>query len=197
MLASAFVTEIMTRPVIRVHPDTKLAEVARLMREHHISGVPVTDDNDRLVGILSEVDVLRCLHKAAGIASPRGILDLVLDSTPRIGPNLLEVCRRRLENSTAADAMTDRVATIDLTTSVREAARLIRLHGVNRLPVIDEEKRVVGIVTRWNLITALSGKEAAPRGRLRPRVPPARSTPAREVVEQRREEKSQRIWGGV
>jgi CBS domain-containing protein len=197
MLASAFVSEIMTSPVVRVRPDTKLVEAARLMREHHISGVPVTDDADRLVGILSEVDVLRCLHKAAGIASPRGILDLVLDSTPGNGPNLLEACRRRLENGSVADAMTERVTTVDAMTSIGEAARLIHLQGVNRLPVVDPQRHVVGIVTRFNLVEAISGKDFAPRGRLRPQVKVLKAEVPRGQTAHRREEKNQRIWGGV
>ncbi|MCI4350447.1 MAG: CBS domain-containing protein [Thermoplasmata archaeon] len=197
MHPSARVSEIMTQPVIRVRPDVRLAEAARLMREHHISGLPVTDSDDRLVGIISEIDILRTLHKAAGIASPRGILGLVLEASPATGPGLLDVCRRRLENGLVAESMTERVTTIDPETSLGEAARLIQLNGVNRLPVIDVERRVVGIVTRFNLVEAISGKPRASRGRLAPKDRAPAPKVGSAVAGRRSEERHQRIWGGV
>lgn len=167
------VSEIMTSDVITTTPDARVEEAARLLREHHISGVPVVGSDGRVVGMLTERDLVRDLHAATGVDSPRGLLDLVLESAPPKGESLLEVCRNRLRRARVRELMTTPAVTVGGTTGVQEAARLLRVSGTNRLPVTDREEHLVGIVTRGDLVAAISGIPVRARGALRPARPPS------------------------
>lgn len=175
MDARAPVSEIMVRNVVTTTPDSLLDQAARLLRENHVSGLPVLGPNGKVVGILSERDLVRDLHKATGIASPRGVLDLLLESAPVKGESLLEICRHRLERARVRELMKSPVVTVNREASLSEAARLMKVSTVNRLPVLDDEGRLVGIVTRGDIIAAISGATVRPRGALRPREAPTRS----------------------
>lgn len=151
------VSEIMTHTVVKVLESTPLLKAARLMRTYHVSGLPVLDDaGSKVVGVVSEKDLVRGLDKSTGIASPRGLLDLLLGSAPHKGPTLLELCEHRLANGHVGEVMTARPIVIDSEATIHEAARLMRVGGVNRLPVVDETGRLVGIVTRNDVVEALA-----------------------------------------
>jgi CBS-domain-containing membrane protein len=168
------VSEIMTRSVVVAKAEMSLEQAARLMREYHISGLPVIGEDRRVLGIVSERDLVRDLHKATGIASARGLLDLLLGSAPEKGESLLEVCHHRLRNGHVRDAMTSKAIPVDHEATLHEAARLMQLSRVNRLPVLDEKKRLVGIVTRGDVVRAITGGPEHARGSLRPAPLPAR-----------------------
>ncbi len=171
------VSKVMTSDVIATTPDARVEEAARLLREHHISGVPVLGGNGRVVGVLTESDLVRDLHAAAGVDSPRGLLDLVLESAPARGESLLEICRNRLRRARVRELMSQPAVTVERTASVQEAARLLRVSGANRLPVVDRDERLVGIVTRGDLVAAISGGTPHARGALHPSS--ARAAPDR------------------
>jgi CBS domain-containing protein len=163
------VSEVMTRVVAQVGPTAPAEEAARLMRSRHVSGLPVIDPSGRIVGILSEIDIVRGIHQATGAMSPRGLLDIVLDSAPPSGgPGLLESSRARLKNARVSEFMSDRVVTVDPDTTLKEAARLMHQHGINRLPVVDEKRRVLGIVTKSDLLGAIEGRPTGGKGALTP-----------------------------
>jgi CBS domain-containing protein len=162
------VAEVMTRIVVTTTPGARLEEAARLLREHHISGLPVVAPPHRVVGMLSERDIVRALHRATGVDSPRGLLDLLLGSAPTRGEELLEVCRRQLRHARVEDAMSRRVVTVDRDAPLVEAARQMRVHGVKRLPVVDPFGTLVGIVSRADIVQAVSGEVRVHRGGLHP-----------------------------
>ncbi len=162
------VSEIMTRAVLTTTPDARLSEAAHQLREGHVSGLPVLGPDGEVVGVLSETDLVRGLHESTGVGSPRGILDLVLESAPAGGESLLEQCRRRMKRARVSELMTRSPVTVRESTSLREAAQLMRTKGVNRLPVVDAERRLVGIVTRGDVVAALSGSPSLARGALHP-----------------------------
>lgn len=122
-------------------PATDLKDVARLLAERRISGVPVVDEGGELLGVVSEGDIVRV---EAGEELSGGFLSWLLAG------------RRpaRLEGHTAADAMTAPVITARPGQDVAEAARVMTERGVNRLPVVDREGSLVGIVTRADLVRA-------------------------------------------
>lgn len=157
----------MTAIVVTVGPDARLEEAARLLRVHHISGLPVVGPDQRVVGMLSEHDIVRELHRATGVGSARGLLDLLLESAPSKGESILEVCRRQLKNTRVSDAMSSEVVTVDGAASLEEAARRMAAHKIKRLPVIDAHGDLVGIVTRADLVRAVGGGGVR-RGSLRP-----------------------------
>lgn len=174
-------SQIMTTDVLTTTPDARAEEVARLLREHHISGVPVVDAEGRVVGVLTQTDLVQDLHAAHGVNSARGLLDLLLDSASLEGESLLEMCRNRLRRARVRELMSAPPVTVSRTATVRDAARLLRTKGTNRLPVVEADGRLVGIVTRNDLLAAISGGPVRARGALRPA--PARVSPARTAVD--------------
>jgi CBS domain-containing protein len=137
------VEQVMTRDVLTVCLDTPLKEVAALLNERRISGVPVCDDAGHLVGVVSENDIL---FKELGSDLRRGLpLAWLFESAP--GDSGKSVARM------AGEAMTSPVITTRPTAHVAEAARTMVERHVNRLPVLSYGK-LVGIVTRSDLVGA-------------------------------------------
>ncbi|MFB8032903.1 CBS domain-containing protein [Streptomyces sp. NPDC056004] len=139
------VGDLMTDDVISVVPLTPFKEVAKLLAEHDISGLPVLDDEDRVVGVVSESDLLG--RQAAG-HSDAGAADL---------PEA---------EFTAAEIMSAPAVTVHAQESAPEAARLMTRSGVERLPVVDDEERLVGIVTRRDLLRLFLRPDAEIRRRI-------------------------------
>lgn len=167
------VQDVMTRSVHSVSSRSTLLGAMRIMRRQRVSGLPVLDGRSQLVGVLSEKDIVRDLNRAAGVASERGILELLLAARRADHPNVLDVCENRLTSARVTEVMTREVVTVGPGDSVGEAIRLLRRYGIKRLPVV-EGRRVVGMVTRQDLLGSgplalgLPGDRvlAAPAGRL-------------------------------
>ena len=134
--------------------DTKVEDVVRTLRDNELPGVPVVDDDGRLVGIVTEADLV--------LPDDDGDLHLPHYVNLFGGTVFLEPLRRfedRLRKafaSTAADMMTEDPDTVGPDTTVEEAARLIHETGHNRLPVVEDDGRLVGVVTRVDLLGALA-----------------------------------------
>jgi CBS domain-containing protein len=135
------VEDMMSSEVVTVSPSTPIKEVARLLVNRRISGVPVVDDEGRVHGVVSEGDIV---IKERGVAEPSGHAYHRL-----FGADEGEALKR--EARTAAEAMTCPAVTIEPARSVAEAARVMVERSVNRLPVV-REGRLVGIVTRADLV---------------------------------------------
>jgi len=172
------VSDVMTHEVVTTRPDARLDEAGRLMRELHVSGLPVIAPDGRVVGVLSEKDLVRKLDLSSGVSSPRGLLDLLFESAPKNGPSLLDLCRRRLEKAFVRDAMTSPAITTSPAATAADAARTMYLHRIHRLPVVDDLGRPAGIVTRIDLIAASVPAAERRRGALRPRHAHAPRAPA-------------------
>jgi CBS domain-containing protein len=140
------VKELMSEKVVAVGPETPLKDVAAILMEHRISGVPVVDAQREVIGIVSEADILvkeqgpECYH--GGIT---GWL---------FGGGVVE--DERLSARTAAEAMSSPAITIRAEKTVSEAARTMIESGIKRLPVVNGEGRLCGIVTRSDLVRAFA-----------------------------------------
>jgi CBS domain-containing protein len=143
------VEDVMTREVLTVTPGTSLKEAARLLAKYEISGLPVVDNQDHLLGIVSEADVL---PKEAGGAQPRSTLAWLAGFD-------MEVERSKLEARLVVEAMTAPAVTIEAHRPVSLAAKLMIERGVNRLPVVQAGE-LVGIVTRADLVRAFIRSDA-------------------------------------
>jgi CBS domain-containing protein len=139
------VEQLMTAPVITVRPDMSLKEVAVLLVEHRISGVPVVEDG-AVLGIVSEGDIVA---KEQGVTTPAqdGLLAWLFGDDEEITAKLVA--------RTAAEAMSAPAVTIEPWRRVATAAALMTDRGVNRLPVVDRGL-LVGIVTRADLVRAFA-----------------------------------------
>lgn len=146
------VRDVMSRPVISVRPESSLEAAASLMSTHGVSGLPVLDRRPRLVGVLSQKDIVRVLHDRAGLSLPGGIFDLILDSTKTRRSDLPRECRTILETTRVRDAMSSRPITVQGDVSLDDAIRLLIEHKINRLPVM-EKGTMVGIVSRHDLLS--------------------------------------------
>jgi CBS-domain-containing membrane protein len=147
----------MTYPVITVSPDAPIQEIARILTEHRISGVPVVDNNAKLAGIITEADLLL---KEAG---PEGIPKLAL-FIPHLMREKTEQLRR-YEGKVARDIMTREVITAAEETPVRKLAALLARNRINRIPILRGDI-VVGIVSRNDILKAFN----QPDERLRQQV---------------------------
>jgi CBS domain-containing membrane protein len=137
--------EVMTREVAFVRTDTPVAEVAELMGRLGVSGVPVLDDKDRVAGIISEKDFLRRM----GVKESENFMTLVATCLKTKGCVALPI-----KNRTAAELMSAPAVTVRPETKTGEIARLMSSRHINRVPVTDAEGRLLGIVTRWDLLRA-------------------------------------------
>ncbi len=140
------VEDVMTKEVVTVRPGASLKHVAALLGEHRISGLPVVDGEGKLQGVVSEGDIL-C--KERGPSERRSVLER-LRRPRRIEEQL------KLEARTAAEAMTTPAKTTVPWRSVAGAAGQMLDEGINRLPVVDREGKLVGIVTRADLVRAFA-----------------------------------------
>ncbi|MFD7903277.1 CBS domain-containing protein [Kitasatospora sp. NPDC059722] len=128
----------MTSPVVRVAPETGFREIVALLTDYDITGVPVVDADGRPLGVVSEADLLRTLAAQEDTGSL-----LPAPESAQAGPG---------GTVTAADLMTTQPVCTTPGTSVVAAARLMSRHGLKRLPVLDEDGRVIGMVSRGDLL---------------------------------------------
>jgi len=141
------VEQLMQKDVVTVAPDASLKAVASALVEHRISGVPVCDEEGRVLGVVSEGDIL---YKERGrIERPGGPLAWLVDGTRDA-----EVTKSWAK--TAREAMTAPAITIAPGRAAAEAARLMIEKRINRLVVVDRHEKLVGIVTRADLVRAFT-----------------------------------------
>ncbi|RSN18337.1 inosine-5'-monophosphate dehydrogenase [Streptomyces sp. WAC 01325] len=134
------VGELMTKDVVNVRQDTAFADIAKLLAEHGITAVPVVDDADRPVGVVSEADLLR--KEAARLDA-----DWLL---PTLHPQ--SAGRDKAEATTAEGLMTTPAVTARPEWTVVEAARAMERGGIKRLPVVDGTGRLIGVISRADLL---------------------------------------------
>jgi CBS domain-containing protein len=149
IISDVRVEDLMTTDVVTVAPDTPLREVADALIEHRISGAPVRDADGRIVGVVSQSDIIwKELRMAPETGGP---IARLLDRA--YGDD------QRTSAITAADAMTSPAIAIEPDASVASAARSMIEHLINRLPVVADG-RLVGILTRSDLVRAFSRPDA-------------------------------------
>ncbi len=171
LLRAYLVEEVMTTPVFTAGPDESLLAAARTMRAHHVSGLPVIDPDRKVLGVLSEKDIVAALDRQVGIGHARGILDILLAGYEPRRHDLLERAVAALLNGVVREAMSHPAAVVDADASLTEAWHLLRQYSVNRVPVVRDD-RLAGIVTRQDVIRVLEQgpPSSATGGANRPRA---------------------------
>lgn len=149
------VRDVMTRPVITTTPGASLADAASRMSRKSISGLPVLGPSGRLVGVISQKDLLRLLTDRAGLRVPGSVLDLVLAPSRAGRSGLAEACNQLLEDGRVRDIMSRPARWIAPEASLDDAVRVMVAGRINRLPVLSDG-RLVGIVTRSDLLSGIS-----------------------------------------
>ncbi len=147
-LASSIpVSGLMTKDVVTVKRDTDLQEAARRLSGLRISGMPVVDDEDRVIGIISEADIL----SLTGLKREHTFKDIVRHI-------LGEPLPRRKEGSRVGDVMSAPVITARADDDIRKVAAILDERRIKRLPVVDEEGKLVGIISRADIVRAIGRK---------------------------------------
>jgi CBS domain-containing protein len=142
------VRDVMVAPVITVEPSASVQDVARLFLEKQISAVPVLDDKGKLVGIVSEGDLLHRVE--AGTERHRSWWLRVLVESDTLADEYVKSHSRRV-----SDVMTRDVITTSPQVPLHEVAAVMEKNGVKRLPVL-ENGQLVGVVSRANLLQAVA-----------------------------------------
>jgi CBS domain-containing protein len=141
------VGDIMTTAVISVQPETRVSEIARLMSQHDISGIPVVDPNNQVVGVVTELDmIVRNTH----FKLPNFIFifdNMIPLETPRHYRERME----KILGTTAEEIMSEPAVTITPNASIEDLAELMVERRMNPVPVVEKD-RLVGIVSRSDII---------------------------------------------
>ncbi len=145
------VKDVMTTRVVTVKPDDSVEKCARLLQEHNISGLPVVDKDNRVKGVVTEGDLIR---RASRIKAP-GYLEILggliyLGSPKRFVDEL-----QRAMSHEAGQMMSEGVVTVLPTDELEKAATLMLEKEIGRLPVVDEDGVLVGIVSRRDIMSNL------------------------------------------
>ncbi len=125
------VVDLMTTDVIRVSPDTRIKEAARLMFRHRVSGLPVVDADGRLSGIITEADFLRMEVARNEAAEPQPV-------------------------ETVGEVMSSGVVTVAPDAEITEAAKMMVIQDVKRLPVVDADNKMLGIIARLDIVAVFT-----------------------------------------
>lgn len=148
--------EMMTPQVQSIGPEESIQAATEVLAKYNISGLPVVDENRRVVGIISSSDIVKfsdqshivTLVGSSGWISP--YTDIAAMTSMNKGFELLG-------KKMVKDIMTRKVITVPQTATADEVARLLARKNINRLPVTDEKGVLVGIITRTDLIAAMAG----------------------------------------
>ncbi|NIP36954.1 MAG: CBS domain-containing protein [Thermoplasmata archaeon] len=148
----------MTIDVVTLNGYMSVREAAKILAECNISGAPVLDNEGKLVGMLTESDILRSVKAAADEVR------MVFPSIHTMGV-MFELAKGETEimeafeeqaNTVVMDVMTKNPITCSPDTALNEVASILVKESINRLPVVDDEGRVVGIVTRGDIVRAFA-----------------------------------------
>lgn len=141
------VKDVMTKEVVCVREDAEIKEAARLLSENRISGMPVIDNEGKVIGVISEADIL----VSSGIKRESKISDILRHLSGEI-----VVSDKRGEK--VGEIMTSPAITIGPEEDIRDAGRIMEEKGIKRLPVVDREGKIIGVISRADIVGAISSR---------------------------------------
>ena len=144
---NAIVKDVMSTHVIAVRQSAGYKEMAAMLRDQRVSAFPVIDDDNKVIGVVSETDLL-------AKEALEGTVPGTLQSLPR------QHVRSQVNGVTAAELMTKPAVTIGPDKPVTDAARLMFTMRVKRLPVVSDDGTLIGIVTRSDVLSVYSRPDA-------------------------------------
>ena len=149
------VADVMTPNPITARPETPITEVIKTLAERRISGLPVLDANQKLVGVVSETDLM---WREADVTPPAYIM--ILDSVIFLeNPGRYERDLHKALGQTVAEVMSSQPITTTPDTELSKAAKLMHDRSIHRLPVVDQSGVLVGILTRGDIMRSLASEQ--------------------------------------
>jgi CBS-domain-containing membrane protein len=143
--------DIMTRSVVISRPDDPVRQIAKLLCDHEISAVPVCDQNDNIVGMVSEGDLMRPFGREK-MLKRAWWLNMLAEGSD-LAPDFMDYVR--MDGRRARDLMTKTIITASESADIAELADLMTSNHVKRLPILRDSK-IVGIVSRADVVRALA-----------------------------------------
>ena len=151
---SKTVAEIMTTDPVTVSPKTSLEEAIQILADRDISGLPVVNDRGKLVGVISETDLT---WQATGVDAPPYIM--FLDSVIYLqNPAKHNQEVHKALGQTVEEAMSGRLTTVKGSQLVREAAQIMHEKKLRRLPVVDDDSKLIGMITQGDVIRMMAAE---------------------------------------
>lgn len=150
-MAELTAQDIMTENVITIKKESSIEDLSEILLKNKISGVPVVDGDGRIAGVVTEADIIvqdTDLHFPRYFKLLDGII--YLDSLNRFMDSLKKHLATKVE-----DIMVTKVRTISPGTTISDIAELMLQQKINRLPVVDEDNKVIGIVTRADIVRSM------------------------------------------
>ncbi len=141
---TVLVKDIMTKDVVKVKRDTDIQEAARRLSGLRISGMPVVDEANKVIGVISEADIL----SLAGVKRGHTFKDILRHV-------LGEPLPIRKSGNTVGDIMSSPAITTGPSGDIREVAAVLDERRIKRLPVVDTEGKLVGIISREDIVRAM------------------------------------------
>lgn len=141
--------DIMTTEVITVSPDDDVEKVARLLLEHQISGLPVIDGGGKLVGVISEGDLVGREKKFRGPSYTVFLGAVIYLESPQ---RFLDELKRTIALKVGELMSSKKIYMVGPESTVEEVATIIVEKGINRVPVVDGEHKLLGIITRQDIL---------------------------------------------
>lgn len=138
------VRDVMTRNAIKIRDDADFSEVTNLLSENRISGLPVVDGENRVVGVITEADVLSMAGMQKGHAFKDVIRHILGEPLP--GPR---------ESKRLRDVMSSPAITTGPDADIREVALILDEKRIKRLPVVDDEGKLIGVISRADIVRAI------------------------------------------
>ncbi|MBF0307945.1 MAG: CBS domain-containing protein [Magnetococcales bacterium] len=145
------VKEVMIKEVRTTRPDDTVRNVAAVICTNKISGLPVVDEEQALIGIISEKDILNCLLPSYA--------DFLNDPLRGRDFETMEHSYADVMSKTVRELMTAKVFTVNQDEPIMKAASYMALHSFRRIPVVDEENKLVGIVSLGDIHKAIFKRE--------------------------------------
>lgn len=146
------VENVMTKEVKSVSPDMKVSEAMELLFKNKISGLPVIDKENKLVGMFTEKEILQ--YVLPGYLLKVG--SFVYQEDPKAVANKV---KELMQNKMVSYIMRKQVVTVKATASLAEVARIMLMERVRRIPVLDEQDKVIGIIAREDVVKAFMKRE--------------------------------------
>lgn len=146
-MAELLAKDVMTKKVITINKDAKLAELVRLLIKNKISGVPIVNEKKELVGIVSEADII---VKVSNLPLPLSFSFAFLDSYESYTKSTKEYLETRVE-----EIMSTNVKTAREDMPISKVVNIMINNNINRLPVLNTSNKLTGIITRADIMKSM------------------------------------------
>ena len=150
------VRDIMTKKVISISPDTSIFDAAKIISEHNFDGLPITDKENHILGILTEYDLI-VRTSTANSSFLQKILSEVYSKKTETIKEALEEGAQEISSLKVSDVMNKEPLVLREDATFEEVmAAFIAHHRVNPIPIVDSENKVVGIISRFDVLRPLN-----------------------------------------